>query len=151
MSLLDDDLFLAEHKVNRALAFWGNNSVALHRLIDDLNHETGKWMTQQDNEAVKVLLSNFRTAQTIIYDNYREAISKKLRSLFFKWRRWSNEFEDIPTLKPCPFCNDEAGILKTCPSSRGNQEFVVQCWSCNARTGYFSSPDEAPDAWNRRT
>lgn len=78
MSLLDDDLFLAEQKINRALAFWGNNSVALHRLIDDLDHETGKWMTQQDNEAVKVLLTTLRTAQTISYNHYREAISTKI-------------------------------------------------------------------------
>ena len=78
MNLFDDNLFLTEQKINRALAFWGNISVALHRLIDDLDHETGKWMTLQDNEAVKVLLTTLKTAQTIIYNNYRECISKKI-------------------------------------------------------------------------
>ena len=69
---------------------------------------------------------------------------------FFHWRRWSYGFDDIPTLKPCPFCGDEAGILKTCPQHRENREYVVQCWGCNAKTNYFSSPDDAADAWNRR-
>ena len=68
---------------------------------------------------------------------------------FFEWRFWSNAFEDVLTLNPCPFCNDEAGILRTFPSM-GKPEFVVQCWGCNTRTNYFSSPDEAADAWNRR-
>lgn len=51
-------------------------------------------------------------------------------------------------LKPCPFCGEEAGIIKV---AQGHFEYsVVECKKCLCRTVGLSSEAEAISKWNRR-
>lgn len=77
-ALYDDETFLATSRINRGLAFWGNNSVAVYRLIEDLNNETGKWITPIDEDAICEAVKFLNDAQLIMLKRYRDYISAKI-------------------------------------------------------------------------
>lgn len=45
-------------------------------------------------------------------------------------------------LKPCPFCGGKAHIM------RGGH--WIACEDCQSESGYYSTKEEAIEAWNRR-
>lgn len=50
--------------------------------------------------------------------------------------------------KPCAHCGDE-GLLKV-KYSKIPDKYVIACPSCYAHSGWYDTPEEAWDAWNRR-
>ena len=55
------------------------------------------------------------------------------------------EEEEMPKLKPCPFCGAEAQH-DYYPKSG----CIAYCTWCGAEMRGFASPEEAAEAWNRR-
>lgn len=54
----------------------------------------------------------------------------------------------INELKPCPFCGEEAKIIKM---TFGGVSYQVICVRCSANLDKrFAYEDEAIEAWNRR-
>ena len=56
-------------------------------------------------------------------------------------------------LKLCPFCGSTDTLLfhdTGCPSETHGQ-YEVYCSSCGCSTKFFDAPEEALEAWNRRT
>ena len=49
-------------------------------------------------------------------------------------------------LKPCPFCGDEASIIRTYTDDRQYQVFC----GCGGRVAYFDTEEEAIESWNKR-
>ena len=79
MTPLDEaEKFSAKLHTNRALAFWGNNSDAIYRLIEELDNETGKWITPIDEDAISEAVKFLKDAQIIMYKRYRDYISRKI-------------------------------------------------------------------------
>ena len=78
MSLLEDNSFISNEHANRAIAFWGNNSVAVYRLIEELNNEAGKWITPIDDDAIYEATQLLKRVQVIMYRRYRDYISEKI-------------------------------------------------------------------------
>ena len=77
-SLSKNEKFHMEALNSRALAFWGNNSVAVYRLIEELNNEAGKWLTSIDENAISEAVLFLKKAQVIMYKRYRDYISEKI-------------------------------------------------------------------------
>ena len=48
------------------------------------------------------------------------------------------------TLKSCPFCGRQAGMLKS------QAAFAIECMACEASTGSRNSLNDAATAWNKR-
>lgn len=64
-------------------------------------------------------------------------------------------------MNKCPFCGADVAEVATareleydCPMSWGDTHFAVVCdkrgGGCGAVTGFYNSPEEAEQAWNRR-
>ena len=90
-ALHEAEKFIAETHTNRALAFWGNNSFAIYRLIEELDHEAGKWITPIDEDAISEAVKFLKDAQIIMYKRYRDYISKKIEIISGELGK-----EDIP-------------------------------------------------------
>ena len=57
----------------------------------------------------------------------------------------------VEKLKPCPFCGHEAVIEGHDPFFVGIEpEYMAVCTWCSGNSGWYSTPDEAADAWNIR-
>jgi Lar family restriction alleviation protein len=57
-------------------------------------------------------------------------------------------------IKYCPFCAELASLCDMSggdPKRRSEVRWFVSCNECGATTNGFNDPDEAVDAWNRRT
>lgn len=52
--------------------------------------------------------------------------------------------EELPRLKPCPFCGAEARMEE---AVIGN---IIYCSWCGAEMRGYASDEEAAEAWNRR-
>lgn len=57
-------------------------------------------------------------------------------------------------LKPCPFCGNTNLYIQMTKESGCDDQYQVICnfnWNgCGASSGYWDTPQEAVDAWNRR-
>ena len=57
----------------------------------------------------------------------------------------SNDNDDAPTLKPCPFCSSENAYI-----ANYGKGIAVECPKCDCSTKLCDTIDEAADAWNMR-
>jgi Lar family restriction alleviation protein len=56
----------------------------------------------------------------------------------------------IPSLKPCPFCNGEAKIIKATDFDGITKWHKVYCINCQNRTWQHPIRRKAIEAWNTR-
>ena len=54
------------------------------------------------------------------------------------------------TVKSCPFCGGQNIGARYTPYYAPRLQYWVTCFDCHSRTGYFSTPEEAVEAWNKR-
>ena len=53
-------------------------------------------------------------------------------------------------LKPCPFCGGKADYY--CEEyDSADKGYNVECEKCEARTATYDTPEQAIDAWNKRS
>lgn len=57
----------------------------------------------------------------------------------------SNDNDDAPTLKPCPFCSSKNAYI-----ANYGERIAVECPNCDCSTRLCDTKEEAIDAWNTR-
>ena len=61
------------------------------------------------------------------------------------WNRCAEVNRHRDELKPCPFCGGTELQIQH------KNSFYIICTECGIKLGFFKAPQEAIDAWNKRT
>lgn len=114
---------------------------ASFRSIDDNTEALANARLIENAPAMYALLDHFahELRETRDNDRWLEMINYLLGKID------SNDNDDAPTLKPCPFCSSEHAYI-----ANYGEKFVVECPQCDCSTKLCDTKDEAADIWNIR-
>lgn len=90
-------------------------------------------------------------------DNYVNANSKE--EVIKMWNEKMEEIEKQKQIDSCPFCKGQGVLLSSeydyadhgYISAKVDYSYYVECSKCEVRTAMYDTPDQAIDAWNKRS
>ena len=90
-------------------------------------------------------------------DNYVNANSKE--EAVNMWNERMAEIEKQKQIDCCPFCKGKGELISDeyaysdhgYISARIDYSYYIECSKCEARTASYDTPDQAIEAWNKRS